>query len=158
MALVKARKGYTLVEVLVAMGVTLTLFGSTLAVFLTVKSVNTMARHKIQAVQVVRGQVENLKAGAFTAIADGTLAASYDVGPDGVFGNADDMRGTLTTSVRDWMDFDGDGDSTETQINVDNTGGNDTNALPVRVSFDWNEYVIGRTRSMNVSVDTIIAQ
>jgi hypothetical protein len=126
--------------------------------FLAVKSINTMARHKIQAVQVVRGQIENLKAGSFANVVNSNSQASYDAGADGAFGTADDMQGTLTTSVRDWVDFDADGNDAETQISVDGPGPNETNAAPVRVSFAWNEYVIGQSRNMTVSVDTIIAQ
>ncbi len=155
---IRSKKGYTLVEVLVALGITLTLFGSMAMTFLAVKSINVMSRHKIQAMQVVRGQIENLKAGAFANIVNATSTASYDAGTDGTFGNADDMQGTLTTSVQDWMDFDNDGINNETSINVDNTGGNDTNAVPLRVSFGWSEWVMGQSRNMTVSVDTIIAQ
>ena len=151
-------KGYTLVEVLMGLGITMLLFGSMALTFVAVKSINMMARHKMQAMQVVRGQVENLKAGAFTNIVNSNSQVSYDAGPDGVFGNADDLRGTLTTQVQDLQDFDGDGNMAETQINVDNTGGNDAVAAPLRISFAWPEYVVGQTRNMNVSVDTIIAQ
>jgi prepilin-type N-terminal cleavage/methylation domain-containing protein len=154
----KEKKGYTLVEVMMALAITLTLFGSMVMTFLAVKSINTMARHKIQAVQLVRGQIENLKAGAFANIANATTVASYDAGPDGTFGNADDMQGTLTTTVQDFLDFDGDGNMAEALINVDSTGGNDAVAVPLRVSFAWNEYVIGSTRAMTVSADTVIAQ
>lgn len=154
----RSTKGYTLVEVLMALGITVTLFGSMAVTFLTVKSINIMARHKIQAIQLVRGQIENLKAGAFANVVNSASVRSYDAGADGTFGSADDLQGTLTTSVQDWMDFDGDGNSAETAINVDNTGGNDTTAAPVRVSFAWTEYVIGSTRNMSVFADTIISQ
>ncbi len=155
---IRSQKGYTLVEVLIGLAISFTLFGSMAVTFLAVKSINVMARHKIQVVQLGRGQIENLKAGAFTSIANATSTVAYDAGPDGTFGNADDMQGTLTTSVRDWMDFDGDGNSAETAISVDGAGANETNAVPLRVSFGWNEYVIGSTRAMTVSADTIIAQ
>ncbi len=155
---IRSKKGYTLVEVMVALGITLTLFGSMALTFLAVKSINVMSRHKIQAMQLVRSQVENLKAGSFAAIANATSTASYDAGPDGAFGNADDMQGTLTTSVRDWLDFDNDGNSNETAINVDNSGGNETNAVPLRVTFGWSEWVMGQSRNMTVFTDTIIAQ
>ena len=155
---IRSKKGYTLVEVLVALGITVTLFGSMAVTFVTVKSINVLARHKIQAIQLIRGQVENLKAGAFASIANATSTVSYDAGADGTYGNSDDMQGTLTTSVQDWQDFDGDGNTAETAINVDNSGGNETNAVPVRVSFVWREYVIGQARNITVSADTIIAQ
>lgn len=155
---IRSKKGYTLVEVLMALTITMVLFGSMIMTFLAVKSINTMSRHKIQAVQMVRGQIENLKAGPFMNIANSTAAASYDAGKDGVYGNGDDLQGTLATSVRDWIDFDADGNNAETQIDVDNSGVNDANAAPVRVSFTWNEWVIGQSRNMTVSADTIIAQ
>ncbi len=147
---------YTLVEVMIALAISVTLFGSLIASFLAVKSLNTMARHKIQAVQIVRGQIENLKAGTFATIANGTQASAYDAGADGTFGTADDMQGTLSTTVQDLVDFDADGNTAETQINIDGTGGNDAVALPLRVSFAWDEYVVGMRRSLSVSADTII--
>ena len=150
--------GYTMVEVMIAILVSVTLMGSMVMTFLTVKSINMMARHKIQATQLVRGQMENLKATPFANLADATMTASYDAGADGIYGTADDMQGTLTTLVADAMDFDNDGITAETQINVDGSGGNDTTARPIRVTFAWNERVIGQTRNMSVSADTIIAQ
>ena len=155
---IRSKKGYTLVEVMVGLGISVTLFASMVMAFLAIKSINMMARHKIQAVQVVRGQVENLKAGAFANIANATATASYDAGVDGTFGTNDDLQGTLTTTVRDMLDFDGDGNVNETQINVDNTGGNDSTAVPLQVSFAWNETTLGQSRAMTVSVDTIISQ
>lgn len=155
---IESKKGYTLVEVMIAIGISVTLLGSMLMAFVTVKSVNMMARHKIQAIQVVRGQIENLKAGAFTDIADGFTAEPYDSGVDGLFDTDDDMQGTLTTSAHDWMDFDGDGNTAEALINVDNTGANDSTAVPVRVSFAWTEHTLGQDRPMTVSIDTIVAQ
>ncbi len=149
--------GFTMVEVLTALGITVTLLGSMVLAYLGVQSINMMSRHKIQAVQVVRGQIENLKSTNFTSIVAGTQAASYDAGSDGVYGTADDMRGTLSTTLQDFLDFDNDGNMVEALINVDNSGGNDTVALPVRVSFAWTEYVIGQSKNMSVSVDTIIA-
>lgn len=151
-----SKGGYTLVEVMIALAISVTLFGSLVASFLAVKSLNIMARHKIQAVQIVRGQIENLKAGTFTAIATGTQSMSYDAGNDGSFGTADDMQGTLSTTVQDLVDFDSDGNTAETQINIDGTGGNDTVALPVRVAFAWDEHVVGMKRTLSVSADTII--
>lgn len=153
-----SKKGYTLVEVLIALGITVTLFGSMLVTFLAVKSINIMARHKIQAMQLVRGQIENLKAGTFVNVVNSTSTSAYDAGPDGTYGNSDDMNGTLTTTVADVLDFDNDGNSAETTINYDTTAGNDTGAAPVRVSFAWTEYVIGQTRNMTVSATTLIAQ
>ncbi len=67
------------------------------------------------------------------------------------------MTGTLSTTLQDFLDFDNDGNMVEALINVDNSGGNDTVALPVRVSFVWSEYVMGQNKNMSVSVDTIIA-
>ena len=155
------KRGFTLVEVMVAIGITVTLFGSMMAAFVAVKSINMMARHKIQAVQVVRGQIENLKASTFATLANSTQTVAYDAGPNGTFGNSDDINGTLTTTLQDFVDFDNDGNTAETQINVDNIGaaglgGNDSVALPVRVSFAWTEWVIGQAKNMTVSADTII--
>ena len=155
---IRSKKGYTLMEVLVAVVISVTLFASMIAAFLMVKSMNMMVRHKIQAIQVVRGQLENLKAGAFDDIVESAVAASYDAGADGVYGTVDDMQGTLTTAVRDSMDFDGDGNVAEQFISVDGDATNETNARPVRVSFAWSERTMGLDRNMNVFLDTIISQ
>ena len=154
----RSKNGFTFVEVLVALGITAILFGSLCATFLAVKSLNAMARHKMQAIQVVRGQIEALKSQQFSTLANAVVMASYDAGEDGIFDNADDMQGTLSTNIQDLMDFDGDGNTAETAIDLDGAGGNDAGAVPVRVSFGWDEYVIGQTRNMAVSMDTIIAQ
>ena len=154
----RRKKGYTLVEVMVAMAISVTLFASMIVAFLMVMSMNMMVRHKIQAIQVVRGQLENLKAGAFDAIVDSASVASYDAGADGVYGTNDDMLGTLTTSVHDAMDFDGDGNVAEQFISVDGDGTNETNARPVRVSLAWTQRTLGVDRVMSVFLDTIISQ
>ena len=152
----RTRNGFTLVEVMMALGITVTLFGSMIAAYTAVKSVNMMARHKMQAIQAVRAQIENLKASQFSAIANSTSNVAYDAGKNGTFGNSDDLTGTLTTTVRDYVDFDGDGNMSETQINVDASGGNDSVALPIRVQFAWTEWVVGQSKNMTVSADTII--
>ena len=155
---IRGKRGYTMVEVMVSILITMTLFGSMIITYMAVKSINTMARHKMQAMQLVRGQIENLKSSQFANIATSTSSSAYDAGKDGTYGTSDDMQGTLTTTVQDFLDFDNDGNSTETQINVDGSGGNDSTAVPVRVQFAWTEYVIGQARNMTVSADTIIAQ
>ncbi len=152
-------RGFTLVEVLMAITIVVSLFGSMITAFLGVKNINMFARHKMQALQVVRAQIENLKATPFANLANSTQAnVPYDVGPDGIFGNADDLKGTLTTTLQDFLDMDNDGNTAENFINVDGQGGNDSVARPVRVTFTWNDSVLGQARSRSVSVDTLIAQ
>ena len=151
------KNGFTLVEVMMAIAISVSLFGSMAAAFLAVKSINMMARHKIQAVQVVRGQIENMKAATFATLANCVQQSSLDAGPDGTYGNADDIQGTVTTTVQDLADFDNDGNTAETQISVDGPGANDNVALPVRVSIAWTEHVLGTTKNMSVFADTIIA-
>jgi type II secretory pathway pseudopilin PulG len=153
----RTKSGFTLVEVMMALGITVTLFGSMIAAYVAVKSINMMARHKMQAMQIVRGQIENLKASQFSTLANSTsVGVAYDAGKNGTFGNGDDLTGTLTTTIRDYVDFDGDGNTSETQINVDGLGGNDSVAVPVRVQFAWTEWVVGQNKNMTVSADTII--
>ncbi len=150
--------GFTFVEVCFALAIATGLVASLVSIFLGVKSVTMLARHEIQASEVVRGQIESLKATAFGAIADNTQAASYDAGPDGVFGNADDMQGTLTVTVRDFLDMDGDGDTAETSIDVDGDTINDPSAaIPVRASFSWQEHLLGLTKTFSAFADTLVA-
>src|SRR3989338_358404 len=96
-----------------------TLFSSILAAFLGVKSLYIMSRHKMQAMQVVRGQIESLKSTPFGNIAPSVTQVTYDVGADGLFNTLDDFVGTMTVTIQDWLDFDNDGNTVETQINVD---------------------------------------
>lgn len=125
---------------------------------MAVKLTNVMAKHRVQAIQVARGQVELLKATAFAAIANSVSVVAYDAGPDGIWGNADDFTGTLTVTVADLADFDADGNTAETAVDVNGDNVNDaTAARPVRVTFTWAESVVGITRNMTVTIDTLIA-
>ncbi|MGH7198096.1 MAG: prepilin-type N-terminal cleavage/methylation domain-containing protein [Candidatus Omnitrophota bacterium] len=151
-------RGMTLVEVLVALVLTLILFSSLLASILTIRSLSALTRHKMQATQVVRGQMEALKITAFDDIDDSSVAAPYDAGEDGVFGTADDLQGTLSVTVQDFLDMDGDGDAAETAIDLDGDAVNDTAfAKPVRVTFTWTQFVVGQSQVYSVSADTLIA-
>ena len=156
---VHRKDGFTLVEVLVAVGIAVALFASLAAAFLSVKSIAISSRHRIQALQVVRGQLELLKGTSFTLIANGVQNnVVYDAGPDGLFGTADDLKGTLTTTVQDFLDMDGDGNATETSIDISGDGVNDPNsAKPVRVSFTWTERALGQNKTCTVFADTLIA-
>ncbi len=150
-------KGFTMVEALVAFGLSIMVIASLLATFSGVKSINALVKHRIQTLQIVRGQIELLKVGGFSAIVNSTSTVSYDAGVDGLFNTADDLRGTLTVTVRDYMDMDNDSNTTETAIDV-NGGGNDPGAAaPVRVSFTWTQNIVGQSRNSTVFVDTLLA-
>lgn len=155
---IKSQQGVTLVEVMLGMTILVTLFGSMVAAYVAVKSLNMMARHKMQAIQVVRGQIETLKARPFANIANATSTVAYDAGADHAYGTADDLTGTVTVAVQDALDMDNDNNTAESQINVDGSGGNDAVAAPVRVTFTWNEWVVGQRRTLSVRADTLIAQ
>ena len=147
-------------EVVIALGISVISFAALTAAYLGVQSLNMMSKRHIQAMEVVRGQIEMLKATAYTAIANSTTTVSLDAGPDGTFGTADDIQGTLTVTVRDFLDYDGDGNAAENRISVDSFGGggsNDDVVLPVRVALSWTQKVFGGTKVMSVSVDTLIA-
>jgi type II secretory pathway pseudopilin PulG len=151
-------EGFTLVELLAAMGLGTVVFAALISAFLTVQSVNMLTKHRLQAVQVVRGQIELLKVTNYNLIADSVSTASYDAGPDGVFGTADDLQGTLTVTVQDVLDMDNDGNTTETSIDIDADGVNDpTVAKPIRVALTWSQYVIGQSRNFTASADTLIS-
>lgn len=133
-------------------------FVSLITAFMAVKLTNVMAKHRVQAIQVARGQVELLKATAFAAITNSVAVAAYDAGPDGIWSTADDFTGTLTVTVADLADFDGDGNTAETAVDINGDNINDpTAARPVRVTFTWAESVVGLTRNMTVTIDTLIA-
>lgn len=110
--------------------------------------------------EVVRGKVEALKKTVYANINNSTQTVSLDAGRDGVFGTADDVQGTLTVAVQDFLDYDGDGNTTENRISVDSYGPGGTNedvAKPVRVTMTWTQKLLGQNRNLSVSVDTLIA-
>ena len=153
------KERFTLLELMVALGISVTLVASLVLAFLGMKMTSAMARHRMQAMQMVRGQVEFLKATAFANLANSTTNnVAYDAGADGVFGTADDLKGTLTVTLRDFLDMDTDGDTNETSVDINGDGVNDsTYARPVRVSFSWTQYVFGASKTFTVFVDTLIA-
>lgn len=162
-----SNRGVTLVEVLIAAGVALVVFVSILSTIMAITAMTMMSRHYTQAVHVVRGQIEELKGTAFAQIANTTTVVSFDAGPDNIFGNQDDLSGTLTVTVRDALDMDGDGDTMESSIDVDGDGTNDCidfpvcanpYAKPIRVAFTWNARLWGMNKNMTVALDTLISQ
>ena len=155
---IKLTQGFTYPEVLLAIAISVLLFTSLLAVFTVVKSVNKMAQHNMEAMQVVRNRMELLKATAFANITASQQQMAYDAGVDGVFGTADDLNGTLTVALQDFLDMDGDGNTAEAAIDVDGNGGNDaTAAVPVRVTFTWSEHLLGQDKNLSAFADTLIA-
>ncbi len=159
------RGGFTLIEALVAMGAIGVLCGSLTLAYLGVKSIQRMTLHRFQALQLARSQMELLKATPFVNIVNSTQNnMSFDAGPDGNYGTTDDLKGTLTVQVQDWLDMDNDCASnsvncrTETSIDIDGDGVNDPAAAkPVRVLFTWTEKLLGQSRTMTVFMDSLIA-
>lgn len=164
-------RGFTLVEAVVAMGVSVIFFGALLAVFLGIKSMNASARSHAQAIEVVRGAIDQLKGGAFNSIGAApaylgnpptlTSVVAYDAGADNVWGTPDDLTGNLRITVADLLDMDNDGVTNESFIDIDTSGPggvNDPVARPVRVSFTWNQPIVGLDQVYSVSIDTLIGQ
>ena len=151
--------GFTLVEVMVTTGVSVLLLTGFLGSVTVSKSLNALSRHQMQALQVVKSQMELLKATAFSNIADSSAAnTTYDAGVDGTFGTADDLTGTLTVTRGDFLDMDADGNTAETAIDINGDGTNDTAyAVPVRVAFTWTQNIIGTSKSFTVSADTLLS-
>lgn len=169
--LLQRQEGFTFVEAIMALGISVVFLGALLAAFLGVKSLNASAKSTMQATEVVRGAIEQLKAGPFNAIGAApaylgnppvnTTVVAYDAGSDNVWGTADDRTGTLTITVADLLDMDNDGITNESFIDVDTTGPGGTNdnvARPVRVTFTWNQPVVGADKVCSVSADTLIGQ
>lgn len=151
-------RGLTLVELLMSLLIVGLIFVSLITASLGIKVTNVMAKHRVQAIEVARGQVELLKATAFSAIVDSVAIVAYDAGPDGIWSTTDDAKGTLAVAVADLGDFDGDGNTSETAVDVNGDTVNDTAAAkPVRVTFTWTESVVGLSRNVTVTIDTLIA-
>lgn len=163
----KNRRGTSLVEVLVAAGISLVVFASILSTIMGLTAMAAYSRHYAQAMHVIRGEAEELKGTAFADIANSVRQVSYDAGPDTVFGTADDMTGTLSVSLADMLDMDGDNNTAETTIDVDGDGVNDCldfpactdpYTKPVRITFVWSERLWGAQRNMSATLDALIAQ
>ena len=148
-------KGMTLVEVLMGLAIATILFGSLMLSALAVRTLSALNRHSIQAVNVARGAMETIKGQGYGAAVDSNWQQSYDAGADAVFGTADDLQGTVTVSVQDYLDMDGDGNVNETLIDVDGDGANDA-ARPVRVTFAWQESVQQQNRNFSIWFDALI--
>lgn len=165
--LFRSNRGVSLVEVLVAAAISLIVFGSILSTATGMSAMAILGRHYTQAMHVVRGEAEELKGTEFAAIVSRTETASYDAGPDNAFGTMDDLEGTLRVQVQDLMDFDDDDDTAETTVDVNGDGVNDCMdfpactdpyAKPVRITFTWVERMWGASKTMSVTLDTLIAQ
>lgn len=163
----RSNRGTSLVEVLMAAGISLIVFSSILSTLLGISAMTAVARHYTQAMHVVRGQAEELKGTAFDQIINTNAQASYDAGTDAVFGTADDLRGTLSVTIIDTLDMDNDNNRVETSIDVDGDGVNDCfdfpactdpYAKPAHITFTWNERLWSLNKNMSVTLDTLIAQ
>lgn len=154
----KTSDGFTFVEIMIALAAIVIMFGSMASAFLSIKSLNSVSRHHVQAAETVRGKIETLKGTPFGNIINSTAVVPYDAGNDGIFGTADDLTGTLTVTIGDFLDMDSDTNTTETSIDSDGDGVNDpTAAVPVRVTFTWTQWVLGRMKTYTVNADTLMA-
>jgi Tfp pilus assembly protein PilV len=154
---VRAR-GFTLIEQLVAVAVTVSVFASLLVVMIAIKQVGLTNRHHVQAIQVVRGEVEFIKGTEFDDIEAVTKQVSYDAGADNIFGTDDDFKGTMIVELKDALDMDGDDDTQESFIDINGDGVNDSVVKPIRVSFSWMNTLLGIQKTRTVYIDTLIAQ
>jgi Tfp pilus assembly protein PilV len=154
---VRAR-GFTLIEQLVAVAVTVSVFASLLAVMIAIKQVGLTNRHHVQAIQVVRGEVELIKGTEFDDIEAVTKQVSYDAGADNIFGTDDDFKGTMVVELKDALDMDGDGDTQESSIDINGDSQNDSVVKPIRVSFSWTNTLLSIQKTRTVYIDTLIAQ
>lgn len=165
-------EGFTLLEVLVAAGLSVIVFSSVLAAFLSVNALKTLARHNLQVTQVVRGEIERLKGIPFANIVgETTTDVSFDSGADHDFTTTNDnLSGEMAVEVKDYLDMDSngvqatctdtdqDGDTDTNCFDLDGDGTYDAGIKPVRVTFTWSETFFGNTKDYSVFVDTLIAQ
>ena len=149
-------EGLTLVEVMFGLVIATTLFGSLIVSALAIRSLVSMNRHYVQAVNVARGALELMIGTGYGAAVDSNWQQAYDAGKDGVFGTGDDLFGTVLIQGRDFLDMDQDGVVNETTIDLDGDGVNDA-ARPVRVTFQWREHLNGQDKNYSVWLDALIA-
>ena len=154
----KTSGGFTFVEIMIALAAIVMMFGTMASAFLSIKSLNSVSRHHVQAAETVRGKIETLKGTPFANVANTVAVVPYDAGNDGSFGTADDLTGTLTVTIGDFLDMDDDTNTPETLIDIDGDGNNDpTAAVPVRVTFTWTQWVLGQMKTYTVNADTLMA-
>jgi type II secretory pathway pseudopilin PulG len=149
------KKGMTLVEVLVGLSISTLLFGSMMLSALAVRNLSVLNKHSIQALNVARGAVETIKGQGYGAAVAQTWTQAYDAGPDALFNTADDLTGTVTVAVGDFLDMDDDGNTAETTIDVNDDGTNDT-ARPIRVTFTRQEFIRNQYRTFSIWIDSLI--
>lgn len=159
------QSGIALVETLVGAVLSVILFLALMSAFIAVNALNTMSKHNLQAIQIVRGEIERLNGIVFADIVNSvTDDVVYDPGPDQDFASAaDNLTGTLTVAAADLLDMDADGAQTSCNnnascIDLDGDGTYDSGIKPVRVSFAWTDTIFGQQKDFSVFADTLIAQ
>ena len=149
------RRGITLVECMFALLIATLLFSSLIVSSLAFRSLSSINKHYIQAVNVARGAIERIHGLGYGAAVDSTWNQAFDAGSDGAFGTGDDLTGTVTIQVKDFLDMDQDGNKAEQAIDLDGDGVNDT-ARPLRATFEWKEHLSGKDRNFSVWLDALI--
>ncbi len=134
-------KGFTLVEVIVPMLIVALAVVGLLTSFVMGRLHTALARHRNQAVNLLRARIEEVKAkgydylNAFNPNPAVETGVVLDVGPDAESPD-DDLTCSRTTEI---TDTDADG------------------ALEIMVTLNWNERVVSGSQSFSESLYTIVA-
>ena len=115
----RRHSGFSLTEVVIAV----LLFGLTIGAlytsFLMGRIATYRARYQAQAVNLLQANLEQLSVGPYDGVQDqGPTDVTIDPGLDLEWGTDDDLVGQLRVEVDDRMDLDGDGDTTEEEIDL----------------------------------------
>ena len=152
------RDGFTLAEVVIS----ILLLSLTISVMLTSfvmgRYSTAHARYHTQAMNLVQAKAEELAAGKYIEVqSEDPQEVVVDPGKDGIWGNGDDLRGSLSVEVADNDDLDGDGDIDEQEIDVDGDGKNDP-CKPLNIRLSWTCLSYGGSLPMTVHLDTLISE
>jgi type II secretory pathway pseudopilin PulG len=150
--------GFTLVESVISVLIIGIVLVALLTSFVMGKMGAMRARHQSQVMNVLRQQAETIVNQAYALVASqAAQSVTIDPGEDLTYGTADDFQGSLTVQVQDLNDLDGDGDTTENEIDVNGDGINDL-CKPVTFTLTWTDYSFGGNQTVVQTIQTLVSQ
>ena len=151
------KRGLTLVEMVISVLILGVVVGAMLGAFMTSRLGMFKAKFYMQAMNLLRYEMEELKNTPYGDISDSKYDTTIDTGSD-PDSTADDLIGEVIVEVGDKEDLDGDEDTSEEEINIDNSGGNDL-CKPVYVTISWTIPLLGSgNKSESEELVTLISK
>jgi type II secretory pathway pseudopilin PulG len=154
----KYKSGLTLVEAVVSMLILGIAVGAMLGVLMIGEVSTVKAKHHIEAMNLLRLKMEELKNTRYDDIASVTAQnISIDIGQDLIRGTSDDLWGIILVEARDKNDIDGDGNTTEAEIDSNGDGINDS-CKPIYATISWTYPSWGGSSNVSEELVTLICK